>query len=69
MSGKEIKTFYDTRRRMWRLLWGNETFYDSENRMMEFETEQEALEWLAGFPRISSMEVKITQDGSNDTRH
>ena len=60
MSGNEIKTFYDERREKWRLLWGNETFYDSENRMVEFDTEAEALEWWASYPRITGVEVIIT---------
>lgn len=68
MSGKRVRTFYDPRRRMWRLLWGNETFYDDNNEMIEFETEQEAIEWWANYPRIKGLEVTVTGEGSNDSR-
>ena len=45
MSGDIITTFFDVRRGRWRLLWGNETFYNELNQMIEFDTEGEAKEW------------------------
>ena len=48
MITDEIKPFYDERRKMWRIRQGRETFYDRDNKMIEFETEQEAIEWMAG---------------------
>ena len=64
MSGPTIKTFFDERRGKWRLLWGDETFYDESRKMVEFDTEQEALEWWDAYPRITGLEVSITGDGS-----
>ena len=43
-----ITTFYDPRRKMWRLLRNKrETFYDPETgEMKEWESEQDAIDWL-----------------------
>lgn len=62
MSGLTLKTFFDERRGKWRLLWGDETFYDSEDRLIEFDTEQELLDWWAGYPKIVDLEVTTSQD-------
>ena len=45
MSGDIITTFFDVRRDRWRLLWGNETFYDESRRMIEFDDEEVAYQW------------------------
>ena len=55
MSGDIITTFFDERRGMWRLLWGNETFYDDKNQMIEFSSEREALDWWALSILVSSV--------------
>lgn len=57
MSGKQIKTFYDERRGKWRLLWGNETFYNELNQMIEFDSEKDALEFTFAFTWIGDVEV------------
>ena len=69
MSGDEIRTFYDERRGKWRLLWGDETFYDAENRMVEFDSEGEALDWWAAYPRIAGLRIVITQEGDHGFRN
>ena len=63
MSGDIITTFprkragpvFDERRGKWRLLWGNETFYDDKNQMIEFSSEREALDWWALSILVSSV--------------
>ena len=40
-----IIAFYYERRETWILKQGNETFYDEERRMREWQTEQEAIDW------------------------
>lgn len=46
MSGQTVISFYDERRAKWRLLWGDETFYNDQNQMLEWDTEQEAIDWV-----------------------
>lgn len=65
MSGPTIITFYDKRRLKWRLLWGNETFYNDQNQMLEWDTEQDALDWVkehyGDLQRIKSSDQKGAQ--------
>ena len=46
MSGSIVDLFYDERRKKWRWFWGNETFYDEENRLIEFVTSLDAIIWM-----------------------
>jgi hypothetical protein len=62
MSGPTLTTFFDERRGKWRLLWGGETFYDESRKLVEFETEQEILDWWADCPQISGMEITTQED-------
>jgi len=62
MSGLVLKTFYDEKRKKWRMLWGDETFYDTEDRMWEFDTEQELLDWWAGYPKMVDLQVITSQE-------
>ena len=47
-GNRVITTFYDPRRKKWRLIKnGRETFYDPEtNEMLEWPTEQDAIDWI-----------------------
>lgn len=40
-----IRLFYDEKRERFRLLRGNETFYNERREMVEFETADQAVEW------------------------
>lgn len=46
MSGSIVDLFYDENHAKCRWQWGNETFYDDQNRLIEFDTSLEALEWI-----------------------
>jgi len=47
-----IETYYNERRKTWQLLRGNETFYDEDRYLREWDTEAEALEWAKeNFPK------------------
>ena len=47
MSGSIVDLFYDKNRNKWRWYWGNETFYDDQNTLIEFNTAVEALKWIS----------------------
>ena len=51
---------------MWRLLWGNETFYDDKNQMIEFLSEREALDWWALSILVSSVRGVVAWGWAND---
>lgn len=54
MSGSIAVLFYDERRERFRWQYGNETFYDDENRMVEFVTIRESIDWLRKeYPEMS----------------
>lgn len=40
-----VYAFFDEKRWRWRLLRGNETFYNEQNQMIEFDTIDEAVTW------------------------
>lgn len=65
MSGGTIITLYDEKRACWRLLWGGETFYDDQNILMTWATEQDALDWAkehhGDLQRIKSSDQKGAQ--------
>ena len=65
MSGRTVISFYDEKRLKWRLLWGDETFYNDQNQMMEWDTEQEAMDWAeehyGDLQRIKSSDQKGAQ--------
>lgn len=45
--GQEIRTLFDVSRAKWRLIRdGRQTFYNQQNEMMEWDTEQQAIDWL-----------------------
>jgi hypothetical protein len=45
--GQEVRTFFDGNRQQWRLLRNSrETFYNAQNQMREWPTEQQAIDWL-----------------------
>lgn len=46
MSGSIVDLFYDEKHALWRWVWGNETFYDENRQLIEFNTSLEALEWI-----------------------
>ena len=47
LGNDEITAFYYERRGTWILRRNDrETFYDEENRLREWETEEEAVEWF-----------------------
>lgn len=44
---EQVKTFFDESRDRWRLIRDErQTYYDDQNQMMEWPTEQEAIDWL-----------------------
>ncbi|MHC4748274.1 MAG: hypothetical protein ACYTFW_00225 [Planctomycetota bacterium] len=46
MSGHIADLFYDDNRAKFRWLLGNETFYDDKDRLIEFDTSIEAINWI-----------------------
>ena len=55
-------TFYDKRRKKWRLIWdGRETLYTDKNEMMEWDTEEETVNYLRAI--YPSVITKVVEDG------
>jgi len=55
-------TFYDKRRKKWRLIWGGkETFYNDKDEMMEWDIEEEAINYLRAI--YPSVITKVVEDG------
>ena len=46
MSGPTINIKYNERRGKYFLSWGNETFYNEDDELMEFDTPEAARVWL-----------------------
>ena len=57
-----FKTFYDERRKKWRwLMNGRETLYNDKNEMMEWDTEEESINYLRAI--YPSVITKVVEDG------
>ena len=55
-------TFYDKRRKKWRwLMNGKETFYNDKDEMMEWDTEEEAVNYLRAI--YPSVITKVVENG------
>ena len=69
MSGSTVDLFYDKNRVKFRWRWGNETFYDKNNQLIEFDTSLQALEWIKKeHPNLTVRvgENQMTLDMSDD---
>ena len=68
MSKKDLRTFYDERRGKWRLLYGNETFYNESRELIEFDTQQEVLDWAVDCSGIAGLRITTQPEDSELTR-
>lgn len=64
MSGDTVLLFFDDHenRKAWRFLWGNETFYDDEDRLMTWNTVEQALDWY----KEQEYEMKVVMEVADD---
>lgn len=51
MINDPLEAVYYPRRKTWHIKQGNETFYDEDNIWIEFETEEEAKEWIKEYEK------------------
>jgi hypothetical protein len=71
MSGFIADLFYDKNHAKWRWQYGNETFYNERNELIEFDTVEEAVRWLQKERPQYTMRIKpatqLTLDTKGDT--
>ena len=79
MSGFIADLFYDKNHAKWRWRYGNETFYNERNELIEFDTVEEAVQWLQKEKPQYTMRIKLAtqltldtkgdKDGNNDSAY
>ena len=68
MSGNTVLLFFDDKREKWRFLWGNETFYDDEDRLMTWDTVEQALDWYEEQGHEMKVVMNVLEDEQEEVK-